>query len=156
MLPANLSHPTATHSPALGGGITAPPAGGGIVTSEGEVNGITKFHIPEIEGMNGTRPMCRLERHMRTVEKKELSWVMHNQRQEAVRKAVVQAGNARTRDGFGQLERVISAKDFHHFGRMYGYEIWDDPEWLREWDRDNPDGKAKQEGRSAHSNIIVR
>lgn len=93
---------------------------------------------------------------MRTVGKKELSWVMHKQRQEAVRKVVMQAGRARTREGFGQLERVISSKDFHHFGRMYGYEIWDDPEWLKEWDSDNPDGKAKQEGRSAHSNIIVR
>lgn len=66
------------------------------------------------------------------------------------KQAGIQAGIARqfqadnrSMDGLGRLRMAVSADAFHYWGQRLGYECWRDPQFLREFERDNPAVRVK-------------
>lgn len=43
----------------------------------------------------------------------------------------------------GRLRMAVSADAFHYWGQRLGYECWRDPQFLREFERDNPAVRVK-------------
>jgi hypothetical protein len=60
-------------------------------------------------------------------------------RAEQVRVAAAQArlGRRKSIEGLGRLRMEIDPVVFHYWGQRLGYECWDDPQFLREFERDN-------------------
>ena len=56
-------------------------------------------------------------------------------------------------DGVGQLEMSIDPYIYHSWGRKYGYEIWGDKEFKRQFMRDNPEVRrnTKRENRVGYT-----
>jgi hypothetical protein len=42
-------------------------------------------------------------------------------------------------DGVGELHMRIDPYIYHTYGKKYGYAIWNQPEFVREFKRDNPE-----------------
>lgn len=59
----------------------------------------------------------------------------------AVRQEVeeINAAPLVTNEGNMRPRCVIAGEDFHYWGQRLGYSCWDDPTFLREYERDNPD-----------------
>lgn len=49
-------------------------------------------------------------------------------------------------DGLGRPRMVIEATAYHYWGRRLGYACWKDPQFLREFERDNPNVRLKAGG----------
>lgn len=49
----------------------------------------------------------------------------------------------RSIDGVGRLRMAVSSTAFHYWGQRLGYECWNDPQFLREFERDNPAVRVK-------------
>ena len=100
--------------------------------------------VPQLVGMNGTQAMSRLERVIRTAQKEEVEQSLVRKRWQEAERERKESGRARTKDGMGELKRIIPAREFHRWIQFHGDSaIWSDKQWLREWDRDNPQFKVK-------------
>lgn len=63
-----------------------------------------------------------------------------NAQKEAMQAAVYRNSNAaRSVEGIGQLRMQIPRDAYHYWGQRLGYECWDDEQFLREFERDNPE-----------------
>jgi hypothetical protein len=49
----------------------------------------------------------------------------------------------RSIEGLGRLRMTVSADAFHYWGRRLGYGCWKDKQFLREFERDNPNVRVK-------------
>lgn len=49
----------------------------------------------------------------------------------------------RSMDGTGRLRMVITPTAYHYWGRRLGYACWQDEQFLREFERDNPEVRVK-------------
>jgi hypothetical protein len=60
-----------------------------------------------------------------------------------------QLGEAGFVEGMGQLVARIPAAVFHHWGGLYGYEIWNDPkDLIRYLERKNPGFCVRSRGKT--------
>ena len=57
-------------------------------------------------------------------------------------KAALESAPIVDTDGNYRPVAVLNGPDFHYWGQRLGYECWDDPEFLREYLRDNPDSRV--------------
>lgn len=95
--------------------------------------------VPQLVGLNGTQHMNNLERVIRTATQEEVQDAVAKKRHLDAQEELKQSGQARTREGLGELKRVIPAREFFRWIDHHGdAAIWSDKQWLREWDRDNP------------------
>lgn len=51
-------------------------------------------------------------------------------------------------EGIGQHDMKVDNYAFHSYGQKYGYSIWNDPEFRREFKRDNPSVAIKHDRRT--------
>lgn len=74
-----------------------------------------------------------------------------------LRQAKLAAANARVEraalEGMGRLRMEVDADVYHYWGQRLGYECWNDPQWLREFERDNPEVRVPQ--RPRRTSIVV-
>lgn len=49
---------------------------------------------------------------------------------------------------FGRMRMRVSQEAFDYWGQRLGYECWNDREFLREFERDNPECRVKSAARS--------
>lgn len=56
---------------------------------------------------------------------------------------------ASTVEGLGQLRLSIDPTSFHYWGNRLGYDCWDDKQFLREYERDNPAARVRHVQRNA-------
>lgn len=56
------------------------------------------------------------------------------------------AGGTRSVEGVGRLRMALDSNVFHYWGQRLGYECWRDPQFLREFERDNPEVRVKSAG----------
>lgn len=47
--------------------------------------------------------------------------------------------SARTAEGIGQYKGDVPAQAFHYWGQRLGYQCWRDPQFIKEYFRDNPE-----------------
>lgn len=52
----------------------------------------------------------------------------------------------RSIDGIGRLRMAVASDAFHYWGRRLGYDCWKDKQFLREFERDNPEVRVKSTG----------
>ena len=52
----------------------------------------------------------------------------------------------RATDGLGRVRMAIATDAFHYWGRRLGYACWSDKQFLREFERDNPNVRVKSTG----------
>jgi hypothetical protein len=57
-----------------------------------------------------------------------------------------------TNEGNLRPRAVISGEAYHYWGQRLGYQCWDDPTFLKEFERDNPECRVKQ--RMANPTIV--
>lgn len=51
-------------------------------------------------------------------------------------------------DSMGMVPTMaVDGAVFHYWGQRLGYECWDDPQFIREFQRDNPEVRAKYKAR---------
>lgn len=77
-----------------------------------------------------------VEREFRTGWHLQKVQTLHQRKWEAKRRKQMPA---KAIDGIGQLEREIPVTSFHFWGKKLGYQCWSDKNFLKEWDRDNPE-----------------
>ena len=100
--------------------------------------------VPQLVGLNGTQYMNNLERVIRTAMDHEVEEVIVRKRHAEAEKERQFLGKARSQEGMGELKRVIPGREFYRWAQRFGtFDCWSDKQWLREWDRDNPQFKAK-------------
>jgi hypothetical protein len=75
-------------------------------------------------------------RHMRVLQQIEES-------KENQAAAAREGGEHRSIDGIGRLRMNIDPLYFHFWGKKLGYQCWNDPQFLREFERDNPEVRVK-------------
>jgi hypothetical protein len=46
-------------------------------------------------------------------------------------------------DGGGFVDMMMDPVSYHYWGRRLGYECWDDPQFRREYKRDNPAARVR-------------
>jgi hypothetical protein len=68
------------------------------------------------------------------------------QRQARIAKATQQLDKAHI-EGIGQHDMKVDAFAFHSYGQKYGYSIWNDKNFRREYKRDNPEVVIKHDRR---------
>ena len=73
---------------------------------------------------------------LRTARNQELVQASIRQRKLAQAEQVV-SGGQRKNLSFGRLRMRIAPEAYHYWGGRLGYEAWDDPQFLREYERDN-------------------
>lgn len=54
-----------------------------------------------------------------------------------------QTGEHRSIDGLGRVRLTIDTASYHYWGQRLGYKCWSDPQFLREFERDNPHARVK-------------
>lgn len=74
--------------------------------------------------------------------------------EEAVRQEVkeINAAPLVTNEGNMRPRCVIAGEAFHYWGQKLGYACWDDPEFLREYERDNPESRVQ--AKMANASIL--
>lgn len=56
-------------------------------------------------------------------------------------KAEIESAPLVTNEGNYRPRTVVSAESFHYWGQRLGYDCWSDPEFLKDYERDNPAAK---------------
>lgn len=46
-------------------------------------------------------------------------------------------------DGGGEVTMQVHKTSYHYWGQRLGYECWDDPQFVREYLRDNPEARVR-------------
>lgn len=64
------------------------------------------------------------------------------QAQVRAEKAHIESAPLVTNEGNMRPKAVINGPDYHYWGQRLGYECWSDPEFVREYLRDNPDSRV--------------
>jgi hypothetical protein len=59
------------------------------------------------------------------------------------RMVAARTGEHRSMDGLGRVRLSIDAAAYHYWGQRLGYKCWSDPQFLREFERDNPHARVK-------------
>lgn len=59
-------------------------------------------------------------------------------------------------DGGGYVDIMIDPISYHYWGQRLGYECWDDPQFIREYKRDNPECRVKTRGSAGMETIAMR
>lgn len=54
--------------------------------------------------------------------------------------------NRRSLEGLGRPRLEVDTWAFHYWGQRLGYKCWKDPQFLREFERDNPACRVKAKG----------
>jgi hypothetical protein len=49
-------------------------------------------------------------------------------------------------DGLGEMTASIPTASYHYWGNRLGYECWGDPQFKKEYLRDNPEARVKTHG----------
>lgn len=63
------------------------------------------------------------------------------------RKAAQQLGtDRRAMEGLGRPRLELDSFAYHYWGQRLGYKCWRDPQFLKEFERDNPDARVKSKG----------
>lgn len=75
-------------------------------------------------------------RHLKRLQEYEEA----EQRQRMI---AAQTGEHRSIDGLGRVRLSIDAESYHYWGQRLGYKCWNDPQFLREFERDNPHARVK-------------
>jgi hypothetical protein len=57
----------------------------------------------------------------------------------------------RSIDGMGGVRMAITPEAYHYWGRRLGYACWSDEQFLREFERDNPNVRVKAKGTKIQS-----
>jgi len=52
----------------------------------------------------------------------------------------------RAMEGIGAVKLEITPQAYHYWGQRLGYECWKDPQFLREFERDNPAARVRCHG----------
>jgi len=60
--------------------------------------------------------------------------------------AVMNAVAHKSLDGIGSLRMRVPGDAYHYWGQRLGYECWSDPQFLKEFERDNPEVKVNSIG----------
>ena len=61
---------------------------------------------------------------------------------------IAQAQPMRTwMEGLGQVRMTVSATAYHYWGQRLGYRCWKDKQFLREFERDNPEVRVRSQAR---------
>lgn len=92
--------------------------------------------LKEIEGRQGYEAL------MADLNRGFMAQVILAQTQVRKRKAELEAAPLVTSEGNWRPKAVINGPDYHYWGQRLGYECWDDPEFVREYLRDNPDSRV--------------
>jgi hypothetical protein len=74
--------------------------------------------------------------HFRRVADMEDAW----KRQDEIAR---EAGEHRSMDGLGRVRMMVDPTAFHYWGQRLGYQCWNDSQFLREFERDNPAVRVK-------------
>lgn len=67
-------------------------------------------------------------------------------------KAELEAAPLITTEGNLRPKAVISGPDYHYWGQRLGYDCWNDPQFVREYLRDNPDSRVNP--KMANASIV--
>ncbi len=54
--------------------------------------------------------------------------------------------NRRSMNGLGRPRLEVDDYAYHYWGTRLGYKCWKDPQFKREFERDNPDARVKSRG----------
>jgi hypothetical protein len=65
---------------------------------------------------------------------------------EAKQNAAINQQQHKSLDGIGRLRMRVPADAFHYWGQRLGYECWSDQQFLKEYERDNPEVKVNSGG----------
>jgi hypothetical protein len=63
------------------------------------------------------------------------------------RRAAAAAGERRTLR-HGEVQMQVHPQFFHYWGQRLGYDCWEDPQFVREFLRDNPEARVKSRPRN--------
>lgn len=67
--------------------------------------------------------------------------------------AALEAAPLVTNEGNLRPRVCVSGVDFHYWGQRKGYECWEDDEFVREYERDNPECRVNP--RMANARVVV-
>lgn len=67
---------------------------------------------------------------------------------EKAQRLAAKAGGERITMEHGEMKFQIMPEFYHYWGQRLGYECWDDPEFVREFLRDNPECRVKSRSRN--------
>ena len=76
----------------------------------------------------------------------ELELVMAKVRQQRIAEATQRIEHAAI-EGIGTMTMQIDPFAFHYWGQRLGYDCWQDPEFKREFQRDNPEVRVRNVAR---------
>lgn len=57
---------------------------------------------------------------------------------------------------FGRLRMRVSQESFDYWGQRLGYECWNNPQFLREYERDNPECRVRSAAQSTSLRVQGR
>lgn len=55
-------------------------------------------------------------------------------------------GNRKAANGLGRPRLEVDTYAYHYWGKRLGYQCWKDRQFLREFERDNPDCRVRAKG----------
>ena len=81
-------------------------------------------------------------------------WMMDATKAQINQTRIAQAQTERKHlAGVGRLRMQVDARAFHYWGKRLGYDCWRDEQFLREFERDNPEVRVKS--RSDKTTILA-
>jgi len=107
-------------------------------------------YTPQIRGAPYRRPIATLSSFSGELIR-QLDWLFRQEHkvEQALtevrqRQAAGQLGtDRRAIDGIGRVRIEVDAYSYHYWGQRLSYDCWQDPSFLREFERDNPHARVK-------------
>ncbi len=81
-----------------------------------------------------------------------MAQVVLAQAQVRAEKHAIESAPLVTNEGNLRPKAVINGPDYHYWGQREGYDCWSDPEFVREYLRDNPDSRVN--AKMARASIV--
>lgn len=115
---------------------------------------MTREHLIELdeEALKEIEGLQAYEQLLADLNRGFMAQVVLAQASVRAEKAALEAAPLITTEGNYRPLAVLNGPDFHYWGQRLGYECWDDPEFVREYLRDNPDSRVN--ARMANTTIV--